>query len=114
MKPSRTVALLALALLLALSGCARGESSPTVPEEVYEFPTELVAAGAAAASATTTTVPTLSEPEEPVEPPPPRAVQEALSAPDPLPTPSSDLLPGTALLEPFVVTDGGERRLLRE
>jgi hypothetical protein len=114
LKPSRTAALLALALMLALSGCARGESSPTASDEVYEFPPELLASGAAAAAVTTTTIPSLSAPEEPVEPPTPRAVQEALSAPDPLPLPSSDLLPGAARLEPFVVTDGGERRLLRD
>ena len=114
MKPSRTAALLALAMMLALSSCAQGESSPTVSDEVYEFPPELLAAGAAAAAATTTTIPSLSEPEEPVEPPTPRAVQEALSAPDPLPLPSSDLLPDAERLEPFVVTDGGERRLLSD
>ncbi len=114
MKPSRTAAVLALALMLALSACAQGDSAPTVSDEVYEFPTDLVAAGEAAAAVTTTTVPSLSEAPEPVTPPPPRAALEALNAPDPLPLPSSDLLPDVARLEPFVVTDGGERRLLRD
>ena len=100
--------------MLALSACARGEASPTVSDDVYEFPAELVAAGdAASAVVTTTTVPSLSEPEV-VTPPPPRAVLEAMAAADPLPTPSSDLLPDVAPLEPYVVTDTGERRLLRD
>jgi hypothetical protein len=42
------------------------------------------------------------------------AARQALSALEPLPLPSSALLPGPAILEPFVVTDAGERRLLRE
>jgi len=115
LKSSRIVVSL-LAMLLAPAACAQGDSSPTASDEVYEFPAELIAAGESAAMATTTTVPSLSEPEEaePVEPPPPRAVVEALNAPDPLPLPSSDLLPEVARLEPFVVTDNGDRRLLRE
>jgi hypothetical protein len=99
--------------MLALSACAQGDSGSTVADDAYEFPTALVAAGEAATT-TTTTVPSLSEPEEPVQAPPPRAVVEALSAPDPLPSPSSRLLPRVSRLEPFVVTDDGERRLLRD
>ena len=100
--------------MLALSGCARGESTPVAADDVYEFPSDLVAAGDAASMVTTTTVPPLSEPDEPAKPPPPRAAVEALNAPDPLPLPSSDLLPAVGTLEPFVVTDSGERRLVRD
>lgn len=114
MKSSRSLAAVALAITLALSGCARSDTSPVAAEDVYEFPAELLATGEAANAVTKTTVPSLSEPPEPVEPPPPRAAIEALNAPDPLPLPSSDLLPDVGTLEPFVVTDGGERALLRD
>jgi hypothetical protein len=115
LKSSRSLAAIALALTLALSGCAQGDTTVVVADDVYEFPAELIAAGeAATAVAPTTTVAPLREPVEPITPPPPRAAVEALNAPDPLPLPSSDLLPGVGTLEPFVVTDNGERRLLRD
>ena len=67
------------------------------------------------AAPTTVTAPALSAPdEEPVQPPPSRAVQEALTERPPLPLPSLELLPEIERLEPFIVTDAGERRLLRE
>ncbi|MDJ0662985.1 MAG: right-handed parallel beta-helix repeat-containing protein [Acidimicrobiia bacterium] len=114
MKSSRSLAAVALAVTLALSGCARSDTVPMVADDGYEFPAELVAAGETASAVTTTTVPSLSEPSEPVKPPPPKAAIEALNAPDPLPLPSSDLLPEVGTLEPFVVTDSGERTLLRD
>ncbi|MDJ0952350.1 MAG: right-handed parallel beta-helix repeat-containing protein [Acidimicrobiia bacterium] len=110
----RTAAVLALALMPALSSCADGEHAPAVAPDPYEFPAHLIAADEAAMATTTTTVPPLSEPEAPPAPPPPKAVVEALDSADPLPLPSSDLLPGITRLEPFIVTDAGERRLLRE
>ncbi len=116
MKAPRTVVTLALALLLALTACAQGD--PAVDySDGYEYPAELVAAGQVAAMAqatTTTTVPSLSEPADDASPPLVWAAQQALLAPDPLPLPSSVLLPEVGRLEPFVVTADGQRRLLRE
>lgn len=103
---------LALVLPLALAACA--EPGPAnVAGDGYELPAELGAAGevyAMAGTTTTTSVPPLSEPEVSLN----SAAQQALSSSDPLPLPSSALLPGVDRLEPFIVTADGERRLLRE
>ncbi len=111
---SRIVAMLALALMLALSACAQGVNAPAAAPETYQFPVELVAAGQAAVT-TTTAAPRLSEEPAAATPPPPRAAIEALAAGDrPLPLPGSDLVPGVEPLEPSVVTSGGQRRLLKD
>jgi hypothetical protein len=107
---------LALALSLALAACAEGESSTAAVDD-YVYPASLVAAGEALAMApasTPTTAPPMSAPEDPETPPLTWAAQQALSSVDPLPLPTSELLPGAPTSEPFVVTQDGERRLLRE
>lgn len=85
--------------------------------EPYTFPSELLAADAAldaATAATTTTAPPALS-SDPVEAPPPRAAAEALSAGGrPLPLPSSALLPDIGRIEPSVVTQDGEKRLLAD
>lgn len=108
----------ALALMLALTACASaGEESAVPVEDPYFFPDELVAADAAldAAAAATTTTAAPSVVPAPVEAPPPRAAAEALNAGGrPLPLPSSELLPEVGPIEPSVVTQDGERRLLTD
>ncbi len=116
MQAPRTVVTLMLALSLALAACADGES-PAAATDDYVYPADLVAAGEAVAMApatTPTTVPPMSAPDEPDTPPLTWSAQQALKAVDPLPLPSSALLPGLEPLEPFIVTGEGERRLLRE
>jgi hypothetical protein len=106
----------ALALVLALGGCARPEFGGSEPGDDYVFPEELVAAGAQTASntTTTTTVPMLSEEPEPEVPPPPAAAEALEANARPLALPSAALLPGVDRLEPSIVTPDGERRLLQD
>lgn len=117
MKAPRTLVTLALALSLALVACAQGEPSREVGD-TYEFPASLIAADRASAivaAPSATTVPPMSEPEdEPDVSPLPWAARQALAAPEVLPLPSSELLPDVDRLDPFVVTDDGQRRMLRE
>ncbi len=68
-----------------------------------------------AAPSSATTVPPMSQPEDdPDSPPLAWAARQALAAPEVLSLPSSELLPGVGRLDPFVVTDDGQRRMLRE
>jgi len=102
--------------VLALGACAQGEGSSEIFVDAYEFPEELVLAGAQTATpTTTTTLPFVSEEPEPVLPPPPQVAVEALAGTGrPLPLPSSALLPDVGRLEPSIITANGDRRLLQD
>lgn len=105
---------MALALMLVVSACANGDGGQIASADVYEFPAELVAAGAANVTSTTA-VPRLSEEPTAVEAPPPRtAVEAILTGGETIPLPSSDLLPDVQRIEPYVVTSDGQRRLLQD
>ncbi len=112
----RIVSSLALAVTLTLTACGQDEGGVSVFVDDYEFPEELVLAGAQISTTTTTTPAAPAAPEPESSPPPLSAVAaEALAGTGrPLPLPSSALLPDAGRVEPSIVTADGERRLLQD